>query len=108
GNHMKELEATVGVDFAFFDGEEYILDPDGDKYFFGSEEFARQYRASKDKVRYAGAVLLDMVGGKNAKFPVEKNSFWSAPQLARDVWKTADDVGCTAFKSNQFSDFAVE
>ena len=79
-NHMKDLNPNVGVDFVFFDGEEYVFDPK-DEYFFGSKKFARDYRKSKDKVRYIGAVLLDMVGGKNAKFPMEKNSFWKAPDL---------------------------
>src|SRR5262249_10864845 len=34
-HHMKDLKTPVGVDFAFFDGEEYVFDGD-DKYFFGS------------------------------------------------------------------------
>jgi hypothetical protein len=108
-NHMKDFDPAVGVDFAFFDGEEYVFEQN-DKYFFGSEEFARQYAKNKDKdkVRYVGAVLLDMVGGKNAKFPIEKRSFWKAPDLVHDVWKTAEDLGCTAFRSNEYSSFEVE
>ena len=27
GNHMKDLKTEVGVDFVFFDGEEYIFEP---------------------------------------------------------------------------------
>ena len=88
-NHMKDVDLNVGVDFVFFDGEEYVFDED-DTYFFGSKEFARQYAKNKDKTHYVAAVLLDMVGGKNAAFPVEKNSFWKAPDLAHDLWTTAD------------------
>ncbi len=108
-NHMKDVQPDVGVDFVFFDGEEYVFD-DKDKYFFGSEEFARQYgkNKDKDKVRYAGAVLLDMIGGKNARFPMEKRSFWKAPDLVRELWKTADELGCTAFRSKELSRFEVE
>jgi glutaminyl-peptide cyclotransferase len=106
-NHMKDLDANVGVDFVLFDGEEYVFDPQ-DKYFLGSEEFARQYRKSKDKARYLAAVLLDMVGGKNAKFPMEQKSYWKAPQLTQELWKTADELGCTAFRSTEFSRFEVE
>jgi glutaminyl-peptide cyclotransferase len=106
-NHMKEIDPTVGVDFVFFDGEEYVFEPQ-DEYFFGSKEFAREYRKNKAKVQYIGAVLLDMVGGKNAKFPVEKNSFWKAPELTRELWRTADELHCTAFRSDEFSQFAVE
>ena len=107
GNHMKDLNTNVGVDFVFFDGEEYVFDPK-DKYFFGSEKFARDYRKSKDRTQYVGAVLLDMIGGKGAKFPMEQNSAWKAGDLVRALWKTADDLHCTAFRSNAFSDFAVQ
>jgi glutaminyl-peptide cyclotransferase len=108
-NHMKDVDPSVGVDFAFFDGEEYVFDKD-DLYFFGSKEFAKQYTKNKDKdkARYVGAVLLDMIGGKDAKFPIEKKSFWKAPQLVRELWKTADDLGCTAFRSSEFSRWEVE
>ena len=108
-NHMKDVDPSVGVDFVFFDGEEYVFDKD-DLYFFGSKEFAKQYTKNKDKdkARYVGAVLLDMIGGKDAKFPIEKKSFWKAPQLVRELWKTADDLGCTAFRSSEFSRWEVE
>jgi glutaminyl-peptide cyclotransferase len=106
-NHMKEIDPTVGVDFVFFDGEEYVFEPQ-DEYFFGSKEFAREYRKNKAKVQYIGAVLLDMVGGKNAKFPVEKKSYWKAPELVRELWKTAGELGCTAFRSDEFSQFEIE
>jgi glutaminyl-peptide cyclotransferase len=106
-NHMKELDPAVGVDFVFFDGEEYVFEPQ-DEYFFGSKEFARDYRKNKDRPRYIGAVLLDMVGGKNAKFPVEKNSFWKAPDLTREIWRTADELHCGAFHPDEFSQYAVE
>jgi peptidase M28-like protein len=108
-NHMKDFNPEVGVDFAFFDGEEYVFDQN-DVYFFGSKEFGKQYAKNKDKdkPRYAAAVLLDMIGGKNAHFPMEKNSYWKAPDLVRDIWKTADDLGCTAFRSGEFSRFEVE
>ena len=43
GRHMKRLNCNVGVDFVFFDGEEFVFDPD-DEYFFGSKHFAREAR----------------------------------------------------------------
>jgi hypothetical protein len=49
-----------------------------------------------------------MVGGKNARCPVEKNSFWKAPDLTRELWRTADELHCTAFHSDEFSQYAVE
>jgi hypothetical protein len=100
-NHMKDLKTNVGIDFVLFDGEEYIFQHD-DKYFFGSEHFAAQYakqRDKKDATVYAGAILLDMVGGKRAKFPIEANS-WSdraSAPLVEAVWEVAKEQKCGAF-----------
>jgi hypothetical protein len=98
-HHMKDLSCQVGVDFVFFDGEEYIFDgPDGkDKYFFGSEHFARQYGRERPGYRYTAAILLDMIGGKGARFPAEGNSVFKAGALVKQVWGIAADLGCTAF-----------
>src|SRR5437879_1042289 len=57
-NHMKDLKTNVGVDFVFFDGEEYIFDKDRDKYFFGSEYFAKAYENDRPDYQYKAAVLL--------------------------------------------------
>src|SRR4029079_19316706 len=74
GHHMKDLKVEVGVDFVFFDGEEYIFDAKRDKYFFGSEHFAQTWRKTKDRPVYGGAILLDMIAGKGSRFPIEGNS----------------------------------
>src|SRR5262249_62408596 len=93
-----DLRTEVGVDFVFFDGEEYIFEPRRDKYFFGSEHFAEQYRKNRGKDRYAAAVLLDMVGGQNARFPAEGYSWSRAQPLVREVWKIAAELKCGAFQ----------
>jgi Zn-dependent M28 family amino/carboxypeptidase len=97
-HHMKSLKAEVGVDFVFFDGEEYVFDPNRDKLFFGSEYFARNYQKGRPKFRYRAAILLDMVGGKNAHFPAEPNSMLFAGPLVAQDWKIASDHNCTAFQ----------
>src|SRR5581483_4853288 len=81
GNHMKTLKPKVGVDFVLFDGEEYIFDSNRDRYFFGSEHFANQYRKGDGKVVYAAAILLDMIGGKTVRFPCEQHSILKAGAL---------------------------
>jgi hypothetical protein len=102
-HHMKDLKSNVGVDFVFFDGEEYIFDPrpNGDKYFFGSEHFAKTYRQEKPKFTYVGAVLLDMIAGKGAKFPREPNSDLWAGKLMDELWKIAAEQKCTAFQNRR-------
>jgi glutaminyl-peptide cyclotransferase len=109
-NHMKDQKTNVGVDFVLFDGEEYIF-KQGDDYFFGSQHFASEYAKNqnrKDAPVYLGAILLDMVGGKKAKFPIEQNSWALASGLVRDIWKIADEQKCTAFRPDEFSKFRVD
>src|SRR5262249_38695733 len=106
-HHMKGLKTEVGVDFVLFDGEEYVFDPNRDKLFFGSQYFARDYQKSRPKFRYRAAILLDMIGGKNAQFPAEGNSvFFAGPRVAQ-VWKIAADHNCTAFKE-RVADYSVD
>jgi hypothetical protein len=107
GRHMKEFKLQVGVDFVFFDGEEYVFEKGHDKYFYGSEHFADDYRSHKPKHRYIAAILLDMVGAKDALFWAEPNSFFHAGDLVKDVWKVAADLKSRRFIS-ELGDFAVE
>ncbi len=104
-HHMKELPTQVGVDFVFFDGEEYIFEPgeEGDKYFFGSEHFAQTYRKERPKQVYIAGVLLDMIAGKNAAFPYEGHSLYEASLLLAEVWGIAKEQKCSVFKHEQGS-----
>lgn len=99
-HQMKDFKTEVGVDFVFFDGEEYIFDPEPghDKYFFGSEHFARAYAKERRKKEYRAAILLDMIGGKEPHFPIEQNSWDMAQPLVEQVWTIARAQGCEAFK----------
>lgn len=105
-NHMKDLQTSVGIDLVFFDGEEYIYDRN-DEYFFGSKHFGREYARQRGKMTYSGAILLDMVAGKGATFPVEQHSWTRASRLVREVWGIAAELRCTAFQDG-LSRYAVE
>jgi len=102
GNHVKQLPLTVGLDFALFDGEEYVFDgagPDArDKYFFGSEHFAEQYRKDRGGKYYAAGILLDLFAGKDAKYPVEQNSWFAAQPVVNEIWGTAAELKVAAFQ----------
>jgi glutaminyl-peptide cyclotransferase len=108
-HQMPKLPLNVGVDFVFFDGEEFVFNRD-DTYFFGSKFFADEYRKTRKEtgVVYQGAILLDMIAGKNLRLPVERNSWWMAPALVKDIYKIAEQLQAGGFKSNEFSQFAVE
>lgn len=105
-HHMKDIKTNVGVDFVFFDGEEYIYDPEDDEYFFGSKHFAKEYRKIKHKTKYLGAILLDMVAGQNAVFPQERNSIVRAGRLVKEVWGIAAELKCNTF-ANRLSKVEV-
>ncbi len=106
-HHMKDLELSVGVDFVLFDGEEYIFDPKRDEYFFGSKHFGKEYLKNRKKMTYTGAILLDMIAGKGATFPIEQNSWMYASRLCKEVWDIAAELKCTAFEE-KLSPYSVE
>lgn len=106
GNHVRKLPLTVGLDFVLFDGEEFVFDGPGpearDRYFLGSEHFAEQYKnPSKRNHYYAAAVLLDIAAGRDARFPVEQNSWLSAGRLVEEIWKTAAEMRVPNFQYQQ-------
>jgi hypothetical protein len=102
GHHMKDLKTHVGVDFVLFDGEELIFVRDGpkkDRYFIGSEHFAKTWLRTPGKCDYAAGVLLDMIGGKDIRFPVEVNSARgsSNKKLCEEIWGIAREQNVKAF-----------
>jgi len=97
-HHMKDLKTEVGVDFVFFDGEEYVF-AKHDDYFFGSQHFAELYDKGKktNPARYVAALLFDMIGGKGAKFPAEISSYRRARPLVEQVWTIAQELKSPVF-----------
>lgn len=100
-HHMGDLELNqnVGVDFVFFDGEEYIFDRDEDVYFFGSKHFAKNIRKETQGKTYVAAILLDMIAGKKPRFLIEKNSWIRAGALVQSVWGAARRAGVPLFEA---------
>ncbi len=100
GNEMLKLKCKYGVDFVFFDAEEFVYD-EREKYFVGSEKFARQYALQKKtrKFDYRWGVLLDMVGDADLQLPQERNSIsWSEVRpLVAEIWGTAKRLGVKEF-----------
>ena len=96
-HHLPKLDTKVGIDLVFFDGEEYIFERDGDRYFFGSEHFAKTWQASKNRTDYVAAVLFDMIAGKNPRFPVEGYSWGRARELCIELWTTGAELKCASF-----------
>lgn len=101
---MKDFPTTFGVDFVLFDGEEYIFEPSGpmgggDKFFFGSEHFGDDYRATAAtrKFKYEAAILFDLFAHTGATFRPEGHSLADAGALCKQMWDVAATVGSKSF-----------
>lgn len=86
----KELPG-IGVDLVLFDGEDYGKEGSLEKYFLGSKYWANNPPVPGYRPRFG--ILLDMVGGKGAKFPKEQYSMRYAPGLVNELWTIADEKG---------------
>jgi len=98
GHDMPTLRTSYGVDFVFFDGEEFIFRVD-DPYFRGAEFFATSYVKEPPPYRYRWGVLLDMIGDADLQIYQEYNSAWwlDTRPLVEEIWATARRLGVREF-----------
>lgn len=94
---LRLKNAPVNVDFVCFDAEDAGV-PDWDTSFTGEDEdtwcLGSQYWAQHPHtadIRFA--ILLDMVGGKGARFYKERFSMMMAPGVQTLVWQSAKEAG---------------
>lgn len=101
-NISRNNSLNVGVDIILFDGEDYGEHEDVEQapmkngrmqiwWCLGSQYWAKHPHVSDYNAYYG--VLLDMVGGKNARFYREGGSMQFAPKVVKKVWKKARDLG---------------
>ncbi len=97
-HEIPNLKLNYGVDFVLFDAEEFIFRK-GDRFFLGSEYFARQYVQKSPPYRYRWGVLLDMIGDADLQIYQERNSlYWRDTRpLVEDIWATARRLGVQEF-----------
>ncbi len=98
----KALKATplnnqdIGIDILFTDVEDYGKTEWGDNsYALGTQYWAKNPHVPGYKAE--GGILLDMVGGKNARFPLEGNSRQFAGNLQKEVWAAASQAGYSSY-----------
>lgn len=98
--HLKN--ADVGVDLVFLDledygqqdgvnGEDTKYPPQDNTWCIGSQYWANNLPPGYITPRFG--ILLDMVGGKNAVFPMEGTSMQYAPQVVNQIWDLAARLG---------------
>ncbi|HEY2840760.1 MAG TPA: M28 family peptidase [Pirellulales bacterium] len=98
GAVMKQYQGKLGVDFVFFDGEEFVFS-DRDAYFLGSTYFAEQYVDKPPAYKYRMGAVLDMVGDKDLQILEEENSMGWPPSrdVTKSIWATAKKLGVREF-----------
>lgn len=94
--HLNETEAPVGVDILFVDAEDYGqasgFSTHDSSWCLGTQYWVENMPYHSDSLpRYA--VLLDMVGGMDAKFHREYFSDQNASKLVDKVWSMAARSG---------------
>jgi len=97
-HEMPELPCKYGVDFVLFDAEEFVFS-ERDRFFLGSEHFARAHLKNRPAYRYRWGVLLDMVGDADLQIYQERYSMsWEDTRpLVEEIWATARRLGVREF-----------
>ncbi len=94
---LKSNPPPIGVDILLTDGEDYgdsRNDGNTDLYFLGARHFAKTKRPDYNP---QFGILLDMVGDRDLRLPLEQNSMRFAPQLMDLIWTTAEENQVTSF-----------
>lgn len=94
---LPRLDPAVGVDLICFDCEDYGLpywaeaSGDGEGWCMGSEYWSRNPHTPGYTARFG--ILLDMVGGRDARFHYEGFSLEYAQAVVGKVWSAAQTAG---------------
>jgi glutaminyl-peptide cyclotransferase len=104
-HNMPSLKCKYGVDFLFLDGEEFRFSRN-DRFFLGSDYFARNYAKNKPHYHYRWGVLLDMVGDADLQIGQEGNSLWwkDTRPLVEQIWAVAAKLGVREFLPKKLYD----
>lgn len=91
-------QPAVGIDFILFDGEDYGEPEHTNRrnnqqiwWALGSQHWSRNPHQAGYTAYYG--ILLDMVGGKNARFYREGYSMQYAKNIVQKVWNNAHNLG---------------
>ncbi|HTO14243.1 MAG TPA: M28 family peptidase [Edaphocola sp.] len=94
--HQNKIKADFGIDILFTDVEDYGKSEWGEEsYALGTQYWARNPHVPGYKA--FGGILLDMVGGRNARFAMEGYSQQYASGILQAVWKAAAQAGYSSY-----------
>lgn len=82
----------LGIDIVFFDAEDHGESGGDEKsYCLGAQHWSKNLHTPNFKPRYG--ILLDMVGGKGARFTKDGVSMNYAPDVMNKIWRMAQGMG---------------
>lgn len=84
---LKDRNPDLGIMYLMTDGED--LGPGVDEMFLGASYYAKNL----PPIRPEYGILLDMVGTKNVRIPMESNSYGYAPELMKAFYQNARQIG---------------
>jgi len=87
-NLFRENPPPIGVDLLLVDGEDY--GPTGDDMYLGARHFAAN---PPPGYRPFYGIVVDMVGDRSPRFPIEQYSQEMAPEVVQRVWGVARELG---------------
>lgn len=94
--HQHPLPKGWGIDILLADVEDYGKTAWGDSsYALGTQYWAKHPQVPNYHAQ--AGILLDMVGAKDARFPLEAYSTQHAPDVQNAVWKAASQAGYSSY-----------
>lgn len=87
----QDTTITMGVDLICFDSEDYGVSGVENSFCLGSQYWSQQTRINGYKAKFG--ILLDMVGGYNARFYREQISDYYAKDIVDMVWQRSAKAG---------------
>lgn len=111
---LNELKPAVGIDFICFDAEDYgapywaddRAPADGSDWCMGSRYWAQHPHKAGYTARYG--ILLDMVGGSDARYCYEGYSMRFARELMVRLWDVAQRAGAAQLFSPEEGGWAQD
>jgi glutaminyl-peptide cyclotransferase len=97
---LRQMPPPIGIDIVLFDGEDYGREGDESMFLLGSKYFAASLERDR---RYEFGVLLDLVGDREAEFPLEAFSRQYAGDVQRFLWDEARRLGLPQFTDRKHS-----
>ena len=108
---LKQQPVSYGVDLILFDAEDHGDENDepaltqaeqmksARTWCLGSQHWAKNLHTAGYNPKYA--ILLDMVGSRNARFPKEKTSMDVNSNLVNKIWDLGQKMGYTSYFINK-------